>query len=147
MIDQWSVGIPFIANLPSTTDLFVTPSLQARIDGSPLSIKGRTKPFAESRESEVAVQLDGLDLPQIVSYAPASLPVAVKSGKLSTDLDVSFSLTGRRARCTHQGHGRYCRYRRDGQAECAAVRRAVAARECGESGAAAQCLSTGQKCD
>jgi len=94
VIDQWSVGIPFIANLPSTTELFVTPSLQARIDGSPLSIKGRTKPFAESRESEVAVQLDGLDLPQIVSYAPASLPVAVKSGKLSTDLDVSFSLTG-----------------------------------------------------
>jgi hypothetical protein len=94
VIDQWSVGIPFIANLPSTTELFVTPSLQARIDGSPLSIKGRTKPFAESRESEVALQLDGLDLPQLVSYAPASLPVAVKSGKLSTDLDVSFSLTG-----------------------------------------------------
>jgi hypothetical protein len=94
VIDQWSVGIPFIANLPSTTELFVTPSLQARIDGSPLSIKGRTKPFAESRESEVALQLDGLDVPQLVSYAPASLPVAVKSGKLSTNLDVSFSLDG-----------------------------------------------------
>ena len=94
VIDQWSVGIPFIANLPSTTELFVTPSLQARIDGSPLSIKGRTKPFAESRESEVALQLDGLDVPQLVSYAPASLPVVVKSGKLSTNLDVSFSLNG-----------------------------------------------------
>jgi hypothetical protein len=94
VIDQFSVGIPFIANLPSTTELFVTPSLQARIDGSPLSIKGRTKPFAESRESEVALQLDGLDLPQLVSYAPASLPVAVTSGKLSTDLNVSFSLNG-----------------------------------------------------
>ncbi|KQR76350.1 AsmA family protein [Burkholderia sp. Leaf177] len=94
VIDQWSVGIPFIANLPSTTELFVTPSLQARIDGSPLFIKGRTKPFAESRESEVALQLDGLDVPQLVSYAPASLPVAVKSGKLSTNLDVSFSLNG-----------------------------------------------------
>ncbi|QIE27471.1 DUF748 domain-containing protein [Caballeronia sp. SBC2] len=93
VIDRWSIGIPFIANLPSTTDLFVTPSLQARIDGSPLSIHGRTKPFSESRESEIALQLDGLDVPQIVSYAPASLPVAVKSGRLSTNLDVSFALS------------------------------------------------------
>jgi uncharacterized protein involved in outer membrane biogenesis len=92
VIDRWSIGIPFIANLPSTTELFVTPSLQARIDGSPLSITGRTKPFAESRESEIALQLDGLDVPQMLSYAPASLPVAVKSGRLSTNLDVSFAL-------------------------------------------------------
>ncbi|MDN7183968.1 DUF748 domain-containing protein [Caballeronia sp. SEWSISQ10-4 2] len=92
VIDRWSIGIPFIANLPSTTELFVTPSLQARIDGSPLSITGRTKPFSESRESEIAVQLDGLDVPQMLSYAPASLPVAVKSGRLTTNLDVSFAL-------------------------------------------------------
>ena len=93
VIDRWSIGIPFIANLASTTDLFVTPSLQARIDGSPLSIHGRTKPFSESRESEIALQLDGLDLPKIASYAPASLPVALKSGRLSTNLDVSFELS------------------------------------------------------
>ena len=93
IIDRWSIGIPFIANLASTTELFVTPSLQARIDGSPLSIHGRTKPFSESRESEIALQLDGLDIPQLVSYAPASLPVAVKSGRLSTNLDVTFELS------------------------------------------------------
>jgi hypothetical protein len=93
VIDRWSIGIPFIANLAATTELFVTPSLQARIDGSPLSIHGRTKPFSESRESEIALQLDGLDVPQIASYAPASLPVAVKSGRLSTNLDVSFELS------------------------------------------------------
>ncbi|MFK4448696.1 hypothetical protein ABH944_008761 [Caballeronia udeis] len=92
VIDRWSIGIPFIANLASTTELFVTPSLQARIDGSPLSIHGRTKPFAESRESDIALQLDGLDVPQLLSYAPASLPVAVKSGRLSTNLDLSFEL-------------------------------------------------------
>jgi len=92
VIDRWSIGIPFIANLASTTELFVTPSLQARIDGSPLSITGRTKPFAESRESDIALQVDGLDVPQLLSYAPASLPVAVKSGRLSTNLDLSFEL-------------------------------------------------------
>ncbi|MDR5754618.1 MULTISPECIES: DUF748 domain-containing protein [unclassified Caballeronia] len=92
VIDRWALGIPFIATLPSATDIFVTPSLQAHIDGSPLSIKGRTKPFAQSRESEIAVTLDGLDVPKVASYAPASLPVAVKSGQLSTDLNVRFSI-------------------------------------------------------
>ncbi|SAK89355.1 AsmA family protein [Caballeronia temeraria] len=94
VIDRFALGIPFIATLPSATDIFVTPLLQARIDGSPLVVKGRTKPFAQSRESEVALTLDGLDVPQMASYAPASVPVAVKSGKLSTDLNVSFAISG-----------------------------------------------------
>ncbi|SAK86235.1 AsmA family protein [Caballeronia catudaia] len=94
VIDRFALGIPFIATLPSATNIFVTPLLQARIDGSPLVVKGRTKPFAQSRESEVALSLDGLDVPRIASYAPASVPVAVKSGKLSTDLNISFAISG-----------------------------------------------------
>ncbi|WP_250526513.1 DUF748 domain-containing protein [Caballeronia sp. GAWG2-1] len=93
-IDQFALGIPFIATLPSATDIFVTPLLQAHIDGSPLVVKGRTKPFSESRESEIALTLDGLDVPQMASYAPASVPVAVKSGKLTTDLNVRFAIAG-----------------------------------------------------
>ncbi|BAN26015.1 DUF748 domain-containing protein [Caballeronia insecticola] len=94
LIDRFALGIPFIATLPSAADIFVTPLLQARIDGSPLVVKGRTKPFAQSRESEIALSLDGLDVPQMASYAPNSVPVAVKSGKLSTDLNVRFSIAG-----------------------------------------------------
>ncbi|MDR5796650.1 DUF748 domain-containing protein [Caballeronia sp. LZ008] len=94
VVDRFALGIPFIATLPSATDIFVTPLLQARIDGSPLVVKGRTKPFAQSRESEIALTLDGLDVPQMASYAPASVPVAVKSGKLSTDLNVRFAISG-----------------------------------------------------
>ncbi|WP_244816749.1 DUF748 domain-containing protein [Caballeronia sp. Lep1P3] len=94
VIDRFALGIPFIATLPSATDIFVTPLLQARIDGSPLLLKGRTKPFAQSRESEIALSLDSLDVPKIASYAPDSLPVAVKSGRLSTDLNVRFAIAG-----------------------------------------------------
>ncbi|KND57479.1 putative exported protein [Candidatus Paraburkholderia schumanniana] len=71
----------------------MTPLLQARIDGSPLVVKGRTKPFAKSRESEIALSLDGLDVPHMAFYAPGSVPVAVKSGKLSTALNVSFAIS------------------------------------------------------
>ncbi|MFM0065852.1 DUF748 domain-containing protein [Paraburkholderia aspalathi] len=90
VIDQWKLGIPFIATLPSKTDIFVEPLLRARIDGSPLAIDGKTKPFAASRESEVSLRFDGLDVPQLISYAPTKLPVVVQSGKLSTDLKLNF---------------------------------------------------------
>jgi hypothetical protein len=90
VIDQWKLGIPFIATLPSKTDIFVEPLLRARIDGSPLAIDGKTKPFATSRESEVSLRFDGLDVPRLISYVPTRLPVIVQSGKLSTDLKLNF---------------------------------------------------------
>ncbi|OAJ53840.1 AsmA family protein [Paraburkholderia ginsengiterrae] len=90
VIDQWKLGIPFIATLPSKTDIFVEPLLRARIDGSPLAIDGRTKPFAASRESEVSLRFEGLDVPRLMSYVPTKLPVVVQSGKLSTDLKLNF---------------------------------------------------------
>ena len=93
VIDQWKLGVPFIATLPSKTDIFVEPLLRARIDGSPLAIDGRTKPFAASRESEVSLRFDGLDVPRLMSYAPSKLPVIVQSGKLSTDLKLNFVMS------------------------------------------------------
>jgi hypothetical protein len=93
VIDQWKLGIPFIATLPSKTDIFVEPLLRARIDGSPLAIDGKTKPFAASRESDVSLRFDGLDVPHILSYAPAKLPVTVQTGKLSTDLKLNFVMS------------------------------------------------------
>ncbi|MFM0730207.1 DUF748 domain-containing protein [Paraburkholderia sediminicola] len=90
VIDQWKLGIPFIATLPSKTDIFVEPLLRARIDGSPLAIDGKSKPFAASRESEVSLRFEGLDVPRLMSYVPTKLPVIVQSGKLSTDLKLNF---------------------------------------------------------
>ncbi|RQR32031.1 DUF748 domain-containing protein [Burkholderia sp. Bp9142] len=94
VIDNWTLGIPFIATLPSKTDIFVQPKLRARVDGSPVAIDGKTKPFAQSRESEVALKFDRLDVPKLISYAPAKLPVIVTSGLLSSDLTLNFVMSG-----------------------------------------------------
>ncbi|RKT99821.1 AsmA family protein [Burkholderia sp. Nafp2/4-1b] len=94
VVDNWTLGIPFIATLPSKTDIFVQPKLRARFDGSPIAIDGRTKPFAVSRESEVALKFDRLDVPKLISYAPAKLPVIVTSGLLSSDLTLNFVMSG-----------------------------------------------------
>ncbi|MDR3095552.1 MAG: DUF748 domain-containing protein, partial [Paraburkholderia sp.] len=95
VIDRWSLGIPFIATLPSKTNIFVQPMLRARIDGaSTLAIDGKTKPFAASRESEVELRLTDLDVPKLLTYSPTKLPVTLKSGKLSTNLKLDFVMSG-----------------------------------------------------
>ncbi|VWB47689.1 DUF748 domain-containing protein [Burkholderia metallica] len=94
VVDNWTLGIPYIATLASKTDIFVEPKLRARFDGSPIAIDGKTKPFAQSRESEIALKFDGLDVPKLISYVPAKLPVAVTSGLLSSDLTVNFVMSG-----------------------------------------------------
>ncbi|KAF1029624.1 MAG: hypothetical protein GAK40_00391 [Burkholderia plantarii] len=93
-IDQWALGVPFVATLASKTDIFVQPALRLRFDGSPIAIDGKTKPFAQTRESELNLKFDGLDIPKLLSYAPARLPVAVSSGKLSSDLALRFAMDG-----------------------------------------------------
>ncbi len=89
-VQQLELGIPFIANLPSDTDVFVQPLLSMSVDGSPLHIEGHTKPFADSRESTINFRLDRLDLARYIAYAPTTLPVAIPKGLLSGDLVLHF---------------------------------------------------------
>ncbi|MDE3210808.1 MAG: DUF748 domain-containing protein [Pseudomonadota bacterium] len=89
-IDQLELGIPFIANLPHDTNVFVQPLLAMRVDGSPLRIGGQTKPFADSHESALDFTIDHLDLPRYLSYVPTPLPVTIPSGQLSGQLKLNF---------------------------------------------------------
>ncbi|HXD35479.1 MAG TPA: DUF748 domain-containing protein [Rhodanobacter sp.] len=92
-VEKLELGIPFLANLPSSTDIFVQPLLAMTVDGSPLRIDGRTKPFASSRESTIDFQLDRLDLPRYLAYVPAAMPVAIPKGLLSGKLSLHFVQT------------------------------------------------------
>ena len=92
-VEQLELGIPFLANLPSSTDVFVKPLLALKVDGSPLRIEGQTKPFASNRESAIGFQLDRLDLPRYLGYVPKPLPVAIPKGLLSGKLELNFVQT------------------------------------------------------
>jgi hypothetical protein len=91
VVDRLQVGVPFIANLPADTNIFVQPLLQASIDGSPLHISGQTKPFADSLESTVDIKLDRLDVPKYLGYSPVTVPAQIKSAAISTDLKLHFT--------------------------------------------------------
>lgn len=102
-VDHIEIGIPFIASLPSATEIFVQPLLAMSVDGSPLRVQGQTKPFASSRESMLSFRMDHLDLPRYLGFVPTPLPVAVPSGKLSGLLDLRFTMTEDKPRVVLSG--------------------------------------------
>lgn len=97
------LGLPFIANLPSALDIFVQPLLQMRVDGSPMRLNGRTKPFGPSLESIVDLNLHRLDLSRYVGYVPVKLPVKLAQGKLSSLVQLHFVNTESRPRIRLDG--------------------------------------------
>ncbi|WP_153022855.1 AsmA family protein, partial [Rhodanobacter thiooxydans] len=92
-VEQLELGIPFIANLPSDTDVFVQPLLSLRVDGSPLRVDGQTRPFADTRETVMHFQFEQLDLPRYLAYTPTPLPLAIPKGQLGGNLDLHFVQT------------------------------------------------------
>lgn len=90
-IDQIQIGVPFVSNFPNAIDSFVQPALSARINGSPLTLTGRSKPFSESLDTTLAIDLDHLALPEYLAYSPTALPFVLENGNLSTKLDLTFS--------------------------------------------------------
>ena len=86
-----NIGVPFVSNLPRNVDTFVQPTLSMTVNGTPFSLKGRSKPFASSLDTTLAIDIDKLDLASYVPFVPVALPVKLESAKLSTQLDLTFS--------------------------------------------------------
>jgi uncharacterized protein involved in outer membrane biogenesis len=83
--------LPFVSSMDYATEVFVEPHFSANINGAPLDVKGKSKPFAESRESEFQLVLDSVQLPKYFDYSPVKLSVKLESGTLGTDLTLLFS--------------------------------------------------------
>jgi uncharacterized protein involved in outer membrane biogenesis len=84
------ISVPFISNFPYLVETFVQPAFAATINGTRLAVSGRTKPFADSLESSIDVNLNKVDLPFYLAYVPAKLRFALRSAVLDTDLKVTF---------------------------------------------------------
>jgi uncharacterized protein involved in outer membrane biogenesis len=92
-----NLTLPFISSLAYATESFVEPAFSAKLNGAPLAMKGKSKPFAESLESELILDLDNLQLAKYLDYAPFHLPITMVSGSLDGDLKVVFRQQKNRA--------------------------------------------------
>ncbi len=89
-LEHLELDVPFIANLPADVNIFVQPLLQMVVDGSPLRIAGKARPFAVPPESVIDLNLHRLSLPLYLGYVPEKLPLKIPQGTLSSQLQVHF---------------------------------------------------------
>jgi hypothetical protein len=88
------LGIPFISNISYLADRYVQPRFSAMVNGSPLSLAGKLKPFVKGAETSFSIKLRDLSLPYYFSYYPGTPPVQMDSGHLSTTLEIVHRIAG-----------------------------------------------------
>lgn len=84
------IGVPFVSNLPVKVEVFVEPTLSARLNGETVDVGVRTRPFRSPLETEFKLKLKDFDLAPWMAYLPFEPGFRLPSGRLSTELDLSF---------------------------------------------------------
>jgi hypothetical protein len=92
-IRDLNLSLPFVGNEPYLADQYVTPSLSAVVDESPIAVKGQLKPFANAVEASLSLDFHDLELPRYMNYAPADLPIVVQSGRLAAGVKLSYRVS------------------------------------------------------
>ncbi len=85
-----SLFIPFVSNIPYYTNVYVQPSFKATINGTPFELKGKTKPFSESLESTLSVDLNKINLPSYLAYLPMKPGFTLESGQVDLNATITF---------------------------------------------------------
>lgn len=85
------LAVPFLSSLPVNQEIVVEPKFNAKVNGTPIEFVAKAKPFKESRDSALNLDVKDLDLTRFLGYLPGDLPVKVLSAKLDTDLDITFA--------------------------------------------------------
>ncbi|KIO48816.1 DUF748 domain-containing protein [Nitrosospira sp. NpAV] len=90
-ISEIRVGIPFVANFESDEKAWVEPHFSARINGAPLVLDGKVRPFTKNREATLELKLNDIDLTRIDEYSPIPVGISLLSGRFDSDLLLTFS--------------------------------------------------------
>ena len=85
------LAVPFLSSLPVDQEITVEPKFSAAMDGTPVELVAKAKPFKPTHESSLNLDIHGLDLTRYVEYVPGGLPVKLRAGRLETDLDITFA--------------------------------------------------------
>jgi uncharacterized protein involved in outer membrane biogenesis len=92
-VTDLQIGLPFVSSMPAQVDIEVQPRLSLKVNGAPFEITGETKPFKDTLETVVRIDIDDLQLAKYLEYSPVPLRLRVPSGRLDTRLALSFSMS------------------------------------------------------
>lgn len=90
-VSELKLGIPFIANTPATVETYVEPHFSAKVNGAPVALEGKLRPFAPGKDAVLELAVQDFDLARVDEYVPVALPVKLQAAKLDTKLEVAFS--------------------------------------------------------
>ena len=89
-VSDINLRLPFVSSMAYKADVHVTPHFSAKFGDSPILLEGRTKPFAEGRESEISLDVDRFNLATLQPYLPASIPLVFANGTVDSELKLVF---------------------------------------------------------
>ncbi|MFH2044429.1 MAG: DUF748 domain-containing protein [Pseudomonadota bacterium] len=89
-VSDISFALPFLSNMKKSADIFVQPYFRANINGTPLVIEGKSKPFAGSLETVFNINLKGIQIPNYMDYLPKEIEVKIPSGTLDVQANIAY---------------------------------------------------------
>jgi len=97
IVDRVELAVPFLSSLPPDATTYVKPDFSARVNGSPLAVGGRTKPFALTENSLFNFSLSDIDLSRYQPYLPPTLDIDLKGGTAALGFRLDYRLDERSA--------------------------------------------------
>lgn len=95
-LSEITIGLPVIANVPAEVETFIHPLFAAKLNGSPLKLGGKARPFNASQDANLQLDLDNFDLTTTLPYLRPylQLPITIDHLLISTQLDIQFAKAG-----------------------------------------------------
>lgn len=90
-LNNLTVVIPFVSNLPEYVDSEVILNCSALVNDTPISLAGKSRPFAGSQQALLQVDVQKFSIPHYSSYLPLSTKVNILSGYMNVRTALSYS--------------------------------------------------------
>lgn len=89
-VREFNLSVPFLSNLPKNVERNVRPTISFKLNDDPYVINGTTKPFADSLETVFSINLQEVDIPDYLAYAPVKMRFSVPSGHVNAKIELAF---------------------------------------------------------
>lgn len=85
-----TIGVPVIINFPAKEEIWIEPSISAKVNGATFDLKGKTHVFGEKKEAVLDLNIQDFPLDGLENYADMIPGLKITKGSVSTKLVLSF---------------------------------------------------------
>jgi hypothetical protein len=85
------LSVPFLSNLPYYVETYVEPAFSADVNGTPVALGGKTRPFSDARETTLTLDVRDIAIPYYLEYSPVPLKFKVPSGAIDAKASLFFT--------------------------------------------------------